>query len=69
IETNYHFGGYAKKTLELEQLIDKIKNQYHIPLDFVYTAKMMAGIFDLIAKDYFESGSRILAIHTGGLRN
>jgi 1-aminocyclopropane-1-carboxylate deaminase len=39
-----------------------------IVLDFVYTAKMMFGINDLIKKEYFSSGSRILAIHTGGLQ-
>lgn len=28
----------------------------------------MYGIFDLINKNYFPRGSRILAIHTGGLQ-
>jgi 1-aminocyclopropane-1-carboxylate deaminase len=37
-------------------------------LDAVYTGKMMMGILDLVAKDYFPKGSSILAIHTGGLQ-
>ncbi|PKQ45211.1 1-aminocyclopropane-1-carboxylate deaminase/D-cysteine desulfhydrase [Confluentibacter flavum] len=66
--TNYHFGGYAKINLELIRFINEFKKKQHIPLDPVYTGKMMFGIFDLIQKDYFPKGSRILAIHTGGLQ-
>jgi 1-aminocyclopropane-1-carboxylate deaminase/D-cysteine desulfhydrase-like pyridoxal-dependent ACC family enzyme len=29
---------------------------------------MMFGVFDLIKKDYFARGTRIIAIHTGGLQ-
>jgi len=29
---------------------------------------MLAGIWDLIEKDFFPSGSKILAIHSGGLQ-
>ncbi|GBD91435.1 D-cysteine desulfhydrase [bacterium BMS3Abin04] len=39
-----------------------------IKLDPVYTGKMMYGIYDLISKEYFKSGSTIIAIHTGGLQ-
>jgi 1-aminocyclopropane-1-carboxylate deaminase len=28
---------------------------------------MMAGIFDLLTKGFFKKGSRILALHTGGI--
>jgi 1-aminocyclopropane-1-carboxylate deaminase/D-cysteine desulfhydrase-like pyridoxal-dependent ACC family enzyme len=34
----------------------------------VYTGKMMYGITDLIQKGFFKKGSKILAIHTGGLQ-
>jgi 1-aminocyclopropane-1-carboxylate deaminase len=40
----------------------------HIVLDFVYTAKMMMGIFDLISKAHFQKGQKILALHTGGVQ-
>jgi 1-aminocyclopropane-1-carboxylate deaminase len=29
---------------------------------------MIFGIFDLIEKGYFQKGTKILAIHTGGLQ-
>jgi 1-aminocyclopropane-1-carboxylate deaminase len=35
----------------------------------VYTGKMMFGIFDLIAKNYFPENSTIVALHTGGVMN
>jgi len=69
LETNYHFGGYAKSNRELDQFILRMKEMYNLPLDFVYTGKMMAGVFDLFSKNYFERGSKILILHTGGLRN
>jgi 1-aminocyclopropane-1-carboxylate deaminase/D-cysteine desulfhydrase-like pyridoxal-dependent ACC family enzyme len=42
--------------------------KHHVPLDFVYTGKMMYGVYDLLKKGFFENGSRILCLHTGGLQ-
>lgn len=69
VETNYHFGGYAKKTKELDRFISRMAHEQNLPLEFVYSAKMVAGVFDLISKNYFPSGTKILLLHTGGLRN
>ena len=44
------------------------KNKTNIPLDPVYTGKMMFGIMDLLQKGYFKENSRIFAVHTGGLQ-
>ncbi len=68
IITDYHFGGYAKAPSELLVFKKSFEALHKIPLDQVYTAKMMSGIFDLINKGYFEKGSIVLAIHTGGLQ-
>ncbi len=65
--SEYHFGGYAKTQPELIQLISEFASSTGILLDPVYTGKMMFAIFDLAEKNYFKHGSRILAIHTGGL--
>ena len=64
----YHFGGYGKSRPELIEFILWFYSQTQIPLDPIYTGKMMFGIMDLIQKDFFEKGSHILAIHTGGLQ-
>ncbi|MGJ5641981.1 1-aminocyclopropane-1-carboxylate deaminase/D-cysteine desulfhydrase [Formosa sp. S-31] len=66
--TDYHFGGYAKVNTDLIQFINHFKAQYGIPLDPVYTGKVMFGVMDLIHSGYFPEGSNILMIHTGGLQ-
>ncbi len=65
---DYHFGGYAKVTKELTEFMDQFESEFNIPLDPIYTSKMMFGVMDLIKKKSFEPGSRILTIHTGGLQ-
>jgi 1-aminocyclopropane-1-carboxylate deaminase len=67
LQTEYHFGGYAKKTDELMKFISDFKTNYNISLDFVYTGKMMFGVFDLIEKNYFKKRATIVAVHTGGV--
>ncbi|TAG54722.1 MAG: pyridoxal-phosphate dependent enzyme [Cytophagales bacterium] len=69
INSDYHFGGYAKKKPELEKFIINFKTNFNIPIEFVYTGKMFFGIIDKINKSYFKENSTILAIHSGGLRN
>lgn len=68
ITDDYCFGGYAKITNELIQFIHHFEALYHVPLDPIYTAKMMYGIDQLYKQNYFKPQSRILAIHTGGLQ-
>ena len=66
--TNYHFGGYGKVTEELIFFINEFYQQYEIPLDPIYTGKMVFGVLDLIEKKWFPDNSKILLLHTGGLQ-
>lgn len=66
---DYHFGGYAKTAQDLKNFIHDFQTQTDIPLDYVYTGKMFYGVIDLLKRDYFESGSKIIALHTGGVAN
>ncbi len=68
INTEYHFGGYARRTPELDKFIADFKKEYDIPLEWIYTGKLMYGVFDLIEKGVFPKGSNIVVIHTGGIR-
>ena len=68
INCDYHFGGYGKVSEELITFINNFYLEYQIPLDPIYTGKMMFGIYDLIEKGYFPEDAKILAIHTGGLQ-
>jgi len=63
----YHFGGYAKTDDQLLTFIKDFCSTSGILIEPVYTGKMFFSLFDLISKDHFNQGSKILAIHTGGL--
>ena len=68
LENDYHFGGYAKYTLELIHFINNFKKETGVLLDPIYTGKMIFGILDKIQKNHFKANTKILAIHTGGLQ-
>lgn len=61
-------GRYGKITDENIRFINWFYEEYEIPLDPIYTGKMMQKIFDLVEKDFFPKGSKILTFHTGGLQ-
>lgn len=66
--TGYHFGGYGKVSEELIAFINQFYAETKIPLDPIYTGKMVFGVIDLIQKNYFPDKSKILLIHTGGIQ-
>lgn len=65
---DYHFGGFARANDTLHRFIHQFKQRHGIQLEPVYSGKMLYGIYQLIEQDYFNPGSRILAIHGGGLQ-
>jgi len=65
---DYTFGGYAKVNTTLVQFLNDFHKKFHIPLDPIYTGKMVFGIFDLIKKRQWQWGNNILIIHTGGVQ-
>lgn len=67
---DYHFGGFAKlkPKNDLIQFVNDFYSHYNIPLDLIYNGKMMFGIFDRIKKGVYPSGTKIVAIHCGGLQ-
>lgn len=68
ITDQYCCGGYAKTTPELLQFIQDFEQQYDIPLEQIYTGKMLLGLADLIQQGAFPVDHRILVIHSGGLQ-
>lgn len=67
LHTEYHFGGYGKTSNELISFIKEFTAKTGILIEPVYTGKMLYAVYDLAAKNYFKPGSRILAIHSGGI--
>jgi 1-aminocyclopropane-1-carboxylate deaminase len=68
ILNNYHFGGYAKHKLELLEFKTWFEENYHIELDYVYTAKLFFAAFDLMKQEKLDKRKSILIIHCGGLQ-
>jgi 1-aminocyclopropane-1-carboxylate deaminase len=65
VETGFHFGGYARRNAELDDFAADFSRRHEIVLDWVYTAKMMFGIFALARDGAFQPGTRVIALITG----
>ena len=68
IEEDY-FGGYAKFNQELIFFINDFYEITKIKLDPIYNSKMIFRIIDMIKKNKWRFGKRILIINTGGLQS
>lgn len=68
IVTDFHFGGYGKITNELVAFINTFYKDTQVPLDPIYTGKMIFGIYQLFQRNYFSRDKKMLVIHTGGLQ-
>ena len=64
----YVQGGFAKVNAKLIHFINQFKKDHNIQLDPIYTAKMFMAFHDMIDQEYFDPGSFILLVHTGGLQ-
>ena len=63
-----HLGGFAKRPDELVAFIDQFEDQFNIPLDPIYNAKVAYKLSQMFAEGYFSSGDKVLMLHTGGLQ-
>lgn len=63
----YHFGGYAHSHPDLEKFIERQWKINHLPLEPVYSGKMLFGVYDMILTGRFPRSSTIMVLHTGGL--
>jgi 1-aminocyclopropane-1-carboxylate deaminase len=66
LQTDYHFGGYAKYSAGLLDFIAQFRQRHGVLLYPIYTGKLLFGVLDLIGQGYFAPGSTVVAIHTGG---
>jgi 1-aminocyclopropane-1-carboxylate deaminase len=65
LECDYHFGGYAKRTPELDSFITDFAARHGLLLDWVYEAKMMYALFDQVSRGAFASSTTIVALISG----
>lgn len=64
----WHFGGFGKWNNKLVDFMNDFYGANKIPLDIVYTSKMMYGVHEMLDGNVFSSHERILCIHSGGLQ-
>jgi 1-aminocyclopropane-1-carboxylate deaminase len=64
----HHGGGYAKVTPALTEFIGRFYDETHIPLDIVYTGKLLMGFRQDVLDGMYPEDSHVLLIHTGGLQ-
>lgn len=65
---DFVFGGYARPTPVLDGFLARWHDQTGIPLEPVYTGRLFYALVSLYVDGFFEKGSRLLAIHSGGLQ-
>lgn len=65
IRHDFHCGGYARRTPELDGFMADFERRHEMALDWVYVAKMMRGIFALAADGTLGPGTRVVAVITG----
>lgn len=66
--TSYHHGGYGKVSPELVEFMHMMREGNNLPLDPVYTGKLLWAITEEVKRGSFARGTTILALHTGGLQ-
>ncbi|MBR9885556.1 MAG: pyridoxal-phosphate dependent enzyme [Oceanospirillales bacterium] len=62
------WGGYARLPDELSATLRSFEFLSGVPLDPVYTVKLVAAVNRRIARGHIVSGSRVLLMHSGGLQ-
>jgi 1-aminocyclopropane-1-carboxylate deaminase len=65
IETDYHFGGFARRNAVLDHFISDFHDRHGLQLDWVYVAKMLFGVFDMVSAGKFARDTTIVAVVTG----
>ncbi len=65
VTDEFHFGGYARRTADLDAFITDFDDRHGLRLDWVYVAKMLSGLYTLIDRGAFTSGTTVVAVVTG----
>ena len=61
----YHFGGYAKTTVDLDIFIKSFNSQCQFIVEPTYTGKALYALNEFLVKE--EGTKKVLFVHTGGL--
>ncbi len=67
LHLDFHAGGYAKAPPALRTFTAELTARHGLPLEPVYSGKMFWALWMLVAQGFFAPGSRLIALHTGGV--
>lgn len=63
-----HYGGYGKIKPDHVLAMRALEDQFSLPLDPVYTAKLFRRFMEKVQTGEYPLGSKIALLHTGGLQ-
>ncbi|HEY8331149.1 MAG TPA: pyridoxal-phosphate dependent enzyme [Pseudomonas sp.] len=61
-------GGFARLDGELARFILDFEHETGVPLEPLYTGKLLLALQEAVARGEIARGSRIVAVHSGGLQ-
>jgi 1-aminocyclopropane-1-carboxylate deaminase len=65
VECDFHFGGFARRTPQLDGFVRAFGARHGLALEPVYVAKMLYGVYELAARGRFTPGTTVVAVVTG----
>lgn len=68
IEDAYVFGKYAKQNDELDLFCADFYEKHQIAIEPIYTGRMFYALIEHIKNGHIASNSKLVAIHTGGVK-
>lgn len=63
----FHGGGFAKTSSEINQAILDFKSATGIVTEYIYSGKMVAAALAMLSRGLFKRGEKVVLIHTGGV--
>jgi 1-aminocyclopropane-1-carboxylate deaminase len=69
LHSDYIFGKYANQPKELMDFCNTFCEKHQIKIEPIYSGRMFYGLYDLIKNDSFQPGSKLIALHTGGVKS
>lgn len=67
VDVDFHGGGYARVSPELQAFVDDFSHQHGVPLEPVYSGKLLWAVMQRIRQGCYAPGTRIVVLHTGGI--